>query len=276
MDVEKRFFCEKNVLFGGKDMKKIVTVLLCALLACAVATGCSSGGDKISQIQKAGKLVMRTNAEFPPYEYIGDSNEVEGIDVDISRAIAGELGVELEVVNMDFDGTIAALKGGKGDIIAAGMTVTEERRQSVDFSESYADAKQLIIVTKSAPGVSGEDDLGGKAIGVQLGTTGDIWVEENVPDADRKAYKSGLDAAVDLKNGKLDAVVIDELPARSIVESNDDLAIVEMPSTDEQYAIALPKGDTGLADAVNKVIRELKDSGKIADFTAAHIEASRA
>lgn len=292
-------------------MKKILAIVLGVMLACAVITACAApaagespaaseapaesaavseapaeaasevpaaesaeAGALLTKIKDAGKLVVLTNAEFPPYEYLGASNKVEGIDVDICQAIADELGVELEVVNMDFDGLIPALIGGKGDVVAAGMTVDPERAESVDFSDTYADAKQLIIVNKADPKVAGEDELTGKTVGVQLGTTGDLYMED-VEGATVKQYKSGLEAAMDLKNGKLDAIVIDQLPAENIVASNDDLAIVDMESTDEQYAIAVPKGNSDLMETINKVIKQLTEDGKIAEFTATHIEASK-
>ncbi len=243
----------------------------------ASASDAATGDDAVAKIKAAGKIVMLTNSQFAPYEYMGSSNKVEGIDVDISQAIADELGVELEVVDMDFDGLIAALVSGKGDFVAAGLTVDPERAESVDFSETYADAKQLIVVTKEAPKVASADDLAGKTIGVQLGTTGDLYVSnpENVADANVKPYKGAPEAALDLKNGKLDAVVIDKLTAENIVASNDDLAIVDMPSTDEQYAIAVVKGNAALKEVIDKVIKQLQDSGKIAEFTEKHVEASK-
>ena len=239
----------------------------------SVAAGDS---DAVAKIKDAGKLVMLTNAEFAPYEYMGSSNEVEGIDVDICQAIADELGVELEVVNMDFDGLIPALIGGKGDLVAAGMTVMPERADSVDFSDPYADAKQLIVVTKEDPKVSGPDDLAGKTIGVQLGTTGDLYVSkpENVPDANVKQYKVPTEAGMDLVNGRLDAIVIDKLPAENLAASNDKLTTIEMSTDDEQYAIATVKG-SDLQEVINKVIKQLQDDGKIAEFTTNHVEASK-
>ncbi len=251
---------------------KIVSLILCVALAVTCFAACSSSASGLDKIKKAGKLTVLTNAEFPPYEYIGSGGSVEGIDVDISQAIADEIGVTLEIVNMDFDGLIPALVGGKGDIVAAGLTVDPERAESVDFTTTYADAKQLIIVTAADPKVANADDLAGKTIGVQLGTTGDLYVTDNVEGADVKQYKSGLDASVDLMNGKLDAVVIDQLTAESIVASNPDLVIVDMPDTDEQYAIAVPKGDTELTDLISGVIQNLIDEGKIAEFTATHVE----
>ncbi len=284
-------------------MKKIIALTLTVLMAVAVFAACApaapagepsmpvetaeesaipsvegdpaAGESHLDQIKAAGKLIMLTNAEFAPYEYLGSTNEVEGIDVDICQAIADEIGVELEVVNMDFDGTIPALLGGKGDLIAAGMTVDPERAKSVDFSDPYANAKQLIVVTKENPKVSGIDDLAGKTIGVQLGTTGDLYVSQNVEGANLKQYKVPTEAGLDLVNGKLDAIVIDKLPAENLAASNDKLQTIEMSSDNEEYAIAMLKDDTELAEVVNKVIKQLKDSGKIEEFTTKHVEASK-
>ncbi len=257
-------------------MKKILTVILSALLVVMVLTACApKTDDAINQIKENGKLVMLTNAEFPPYEYLGADGSVVGIDPDIAQAVADKIGVPLEIEHMDFDGLIPALVAGKGDFVAAGMTVDPERAQSVDFSDTYADAKQMIIVNKADPKVSGEDDLAGKAIGVQLGTTGDLWVTDNVDGVDVRQFKSGLEAAMDLKNGRLDAVVLDKLPAESIVANNDDLELVDMTSTDEQYAIAVNKGNEGLLKVINETIAELQKDGKIEEFTATHVEASK-
>ena len=281
-------------------MKKFIalalTVLMAALVfaACAPAAPAASDAPSASEsaaapsesasaeaeqssvdkIKEAGELVLLTNAQFPPYEYLGDDNKPAVVDIDIDQMIADELGVELKVVDMDFGGLLTALSGGKGDLVAAGLTITDERKKSVDFCEPYANATQLIIVNKEDPKVSGVDDLAGKTIGVQLGTTGDIYVTDPgmVPDAKVKEYNSGLEAALDLANGKLDAVVLDELPAKSIVASNDALTLIDAPFTEEQYAFAVQKGDTALAEVINKVLAPLVKDGKVAEMTASHAE----
>ncbi len=212
---------------------------------------------------------MLTNAAFAPYEYLGSDNQVAGVDVEISKAIAEKLGVTLEVVNMDFDGLIAALAGGKGDLIAAGLTVDDERKQSVDFSDVYADATQLIIVPESNTDIKGPDDLKGKTIGVQLGTTGDIYASD-IEEATVKQYKTAIEAGLDLKNGKLDAVIIDTLPAKNIVDSNEGLKLIDTPLTDEHYAIAVQKGDAGFVALINEVIKGLQESGQVEKWTEQH------
>lgn len=257
-----------------KKIKKVCTVIAIVAAIGMIFAACSSTSQTESKIKDSGKLVVLTNAEFPPYEYQGDGGEVVGIDMDMSKAIADAMGVELEIVNMDFDGLIPALNGGKGDMVAAGMTVTDERKESVDFSNPYAKAMQLIIVNEGNTDIKGESDLAGKIIGVQLGTTGDIYVEENIDVAELKQYKSGLDAATDLKNGRLDAIVIDKLPAESIVKANSGLTTIEMAGADdEEYAIAVKKGDETLLKEINEIIAQLEADGKFAEYAEKHIEA---
>ena len=229
----------------------------------AAATGA------LASIKEAGKLVMLTNAAFAPYEYLGSDNEVAGVDVDMAQAIADKIGVELEVVNMDFDGLIPALVAGKGDLVAAGLTITDERKQSVDFSDPYADATQLIIVKSENTDINGPDDLIGKTIGVQLGTTGDIY-SSDIEGATVKQYKTGIEAGMDLKNGKLDAVVLDKLPSQNIVESTEGLKLIDAPLTDEQYAIAVAKGDSEFLALINGVIKDLQAAGSVAEWTEKH------
>lgn len=232
-------------------------------------------GEVLKRIIERGKMVMLTNAAFPPYEYRNSDGSAEGVDVDLCQAIADQIGVELEVTDMEFDSLIPALLGGTGDIVAAGVTVTDERKESVDFSDTYADAKQLIIVPKEGATVASEEDLPGKRIGVQLGTTGDLLASD-VEGAQVSQYRSGLEAALDLSNGQLDCVVLDKLPAESIVAQNDNLQTLDMASTDEQYAVAVAKDNQDFLDIINAVIAEKLEDGSLADSTAKHIEAAKA
>ena len=242
--------------------------------AAASAASPEASSATLDSIKTAGKLVMLTNAAFAPYEYLGSDNQVAGVDVDLSKAIADKIGVKLEVTNMDFDGLIPALIAGKGDMVAAGLTITDERKQSVDFSDPYADATQLIIIKADNTAIKSVDDLKGKTIGVQLGTTGDIYASDpkTIPDAKVKEYKTAIDAGLDLANGKLDAVVIDKLPAQNIVASNKGLKLIDTPLTDEQYAIAVKKGDTGFLTLINGVIKGLTDAGTIEKWTETHAQ----
>ena len=254
-------------------MKKIIAIILSVALCATFLAACSGSSDTLASVKKAGKLVMLTNAAFPPYEYLGADNKPAGVDVDIAQAIADEIGVDLEVVDMDFDGLITALSSGKGNLVAAGLTITEERQQSVDFSDPYADATQLIIVNSTNTEIASVDDLTGKTIGVQLGTTGDLYASD-IEGATVSPYKTGLEASLDLINGKLDAVVLDKLPAQNIVAANDGLKLIEEPFTEEEYAIAVKKGDTAFLDVVNSVIKKLQDEGKIAEWTETHAQAA--
>lgn len=287
-------------------MKKILALVLTVLMAVAVFAACSapepaaseapseaasvepsadasesaeaSGegaatGSLVDKIKEAGELVLLTNAQFPPYEYLGDDNQPTGVDIEIAQKIADELGVKLTVVDMDFDGLVPALNGGKGDFIAAGYTITEERQQSVDFSDEYATSNQMVIVTKDDPKVAGAtvEDLAGRTIGVQLGTTGDLFVSDEVEGATVKQYKSAIEAGMDLANGKLDAVVVDKLPAQSIVANNDSLTVYDDVLTTEQYAMAVRKGESDdLLEVINKVLADMK--GGMQDLTQKHFD----
>ena len=238
----------------------------------ATGEGAAAGG-LVDKIKEAGELVLLTNAQFPPYEYLGDDNQPTGVDIEIAQKIADELGVKLTVVDMDFDGLVPALNGGKGDFIAAGYTITEERQQSVDFSDEYATSNQMVIVTKDDPKVAGAtvEDLAGKTIGVQLGTTGDLFVSDEVEGATVKQYKSAIEAGMDLANGKLDAVVVDKLPALSIVANYDSLTVYDDVLTTEQYAMAVRKGESDdLLEVINKVLADMK--GDIQDLTQKHFD----
>lgn len=218
-----------------------------------------------------GKLTMVTNAEFQPYEY-HDANEIVGIDVDICSAIAEKLGLELEIEDIAFDSIIPELTSGKADIAAAGMTVTEDRKQNVDFSDPYAVAKQVIIV-KEGSDIKSADDLAGKKIGVQQGTTGDIYITDDLGDDAVERYSKGMEAVQALSQGKVDAVVIDNEPAKQFVSEVEGLTIIDSPYTEEEYAIAVKKGNTAMLDAVNGALKDLKDQGKLDEIVAKYIKA---
>lgn len=205
-------------------------------------------------------IVMGTNAEFPPFEYI-EANEVVGFDVDISKKIAEKLGLELVVENMQFASLTAALQTGKVDFVAAGMTNTPERAEEVNFSEDYFTASQVIIVKKDSDTVKSKEDLVGKKIGVQLGTTGEIESKE-IEGATVESYDAGYSAVMSLVNGKLDAVVIDQKPAEKFVEQNDKIMILDEELTKENYAIAVNKENEELLKTINEVIKEIQENGE--------------
>jgi len=218
-----------------------------------------------------GKLVMCTNAEFPPYEY-HDANDIVGIDVDICRAIAEKLGLELEIEDIAFDSIIPEVVSGKADLGAAGMTVTEDRKQNVDFSDTYAHASQVIIVREDSE-VAGPDDLAGKLVGVQQGTTGDIYISGDLGDDAVERYAKGMEAVQALAQSKIDAVVIDGEPAKKYVEEVAGLKILDDSYTDEDYAIAVKKGNTAMVEAINEALAELKADGTLDEIVAKYIQA---
>lgn len=219
-----------------------------------------------------GKLIMATNAEFPPYEY-HDGDAVVGIDAEIAKAIADELGMELEIEDIAFDSIIPEIVSGKADMGLAGMTVTEDRMQSVDFSDTYAKASQKIIVTEDSEIVS-PDDLKGVIVGVQLGTTGDIYVSDLEADGTTvERYNKGFEAVQALSQGKIDAVVIDGEPAKTFVAETEGLKILDESFTDEEYAIAVKKGNTELLEKINGALKTLKDNGTLDEIVAKYIKA---
>lgn len=217
-----------------------------------------------------GKLIMATNAEFPPYEF-HDGGEIVGIDVEIAKAIGAKIGMEVEVEDIAFDSIIPEIISGKADMGLAGMTVTEDRMKNVDFSDTYAKASQVIIVTEGSQ-IATPDDLEGKTIGVQLGTTGDIYASD-IKDATLERYNKGFEAVQALAQNKIDAIVIDGEPAKVFVAANAGLKILDEAFTVEEYAIAVKKGNTELLDQINGALKELKDSGELQKIVDKYITA---
>ena len=215
-----------------------------------------------------GKLHMATNAAFPPYEMISDNGGFEGIDVEIATLIAQKLGLELVVDDMEFGSVITSVQGGKSDIAMAGLTVTEERKQNVDFTESYAMGVQVIIVPEDSDIATVNDLANDKMIGVQDGTTGYIYcsapVDEGGYGEDHvTSYPNGAMAIEALKGGKVDAVVIDNEPAKAFVAANEGLKILDTEYIVENYAIGISKDNNGLRDAVNDALKELIADGSV-------------
>lgn len=252
-------------------MKK--KLLSMALVAMMVATMFSACGKKEStgMTVNDGVLTMATNAYFPPYEYY-EGDQVVGIDADIAQAIADKLGLELQIEDMEFDSIITAVQTGKADMGLAGMTVTDERKQSVNFSDSYATGIQAIIVTEDSD-IATVDDLAGKKIGVQLATTGDIYSKDDFGEENVEEYNKGADAVMALKQGKVDAVIIDKEPAKSFVEANEGLKLLDTEYVTEDYAAALNKDNTELLDAVNGALAELKEDGTLQSIIDKYITA---
>ena len=220
----------------------------------------------------AGKLTMSTNAAFPPYEMTTDSGDFEGIDVEVAGAIAEKLGLELQVDDMDFDAALLAAQNGKSDIVMAGVTVTDERQKVMDFSDTYAEGIQSIIVPEDSD-IASADDLTGKTIGTQRGTTGYIYCTDDFGEDNVIAYDNGLTAVQALNNGQVDAVVIDNAPAKSFVEANPGLKILDTAYAQEDYAIGVAKGNTALLDAINGALEELQADGTLQAIVDKYIAA---
>ncbi len=218
-----------------------------------------------------GVLTMGTNATFPPYEY-KDGDDVVGIDAEIAQALADKLGLQLEIVDMDFDSLVASVQSGKIDMSLAGMTVTEERKQNVDFTDSYATGVQVIIVKEDSD-IASADDLEGKLIGVQQGTTGHLYCADDFGEENVIPYANGATAVQALLQGKVDCVVIDQEPAKAFVEANEGLKILETAYTTEDYAAAVSKDNPALTAALNSALQELKDDGTIQGILDKYIKA---
>ncbi|MBQ9321140.1 MAG: amino acid ABC transporter substrate-binding protein [Eubacterium sp.] len=236
----------------------------------STAADSAEAADADMVLVEEGKLHMATNAAFPPYEMTTDDGGFEGIDVEVATAIAEKLGLELVVDNMDFSSVITAVQGGKSDIAMAGMTVNEERKQNVDFTDTYANAVQVIIVTEDSD-IATVDDLDGKMIGVQQGTTGHIYCEDDYGADNVTAYDTGATATQALLTGKVDAVVIDSEPAKAYVAENDGLKILDTEYANEEYAIGIGKENAGLYNAVNDALKELIDDGTVQSIVDKYI-----
>ncbi len=218
-----------------------------------------------------GVLTMATNAYFPPYEYY-EGDQIVGIDAEIAAAIAEKLGLELVIEDMEFDSIITAVQTGKADMGLAGMTVTEDRLQNVNFSSTYATGVQSVIVKEDGD-IASLDDLTGKMIGVQLSTTGDIYATDEFGDDFVEQYNKGNDAVMALVSGKIDAVIIDNEPAKSYVAANEGLKILDTEYAVEDYAAAINKDNTALLDAINGALEELTADGTLASIISKYIPA---
>ena len=230
----------------------------------------SSAAAELTTVE-AGKLTMATNATFPPYEMTTDTGAFEGIDVDTAQAIAEKLGLELQIDDMEFDAALLSVQQGKADIVMAGVTVTDERKAVMDFSGSYATGIQSIIVPEGSD-IATPDDLAGKKIGTQRGTTGYIYCSDDFGDENVVAYDSGLTAVQALNNGQVDAVVIDNAPAKEYVAANPGLVILDTSYAEEDYAIGMAKG-SALEDAINAALEELKADGTLQSIVDKYIKA---
>lgn len=283
-------------------MKKLFALLLAlsltlALAACGAAGTESSKSNAESETSKSsaqseasksgadaesagytlaedGVLTMATNAYFSPYEYYDEGNEIVGIDVDIAKAVAEKLGLELKIEDMEFNSIIDAVQSGRADIGLAGMTVEPDRLENVDFSDSYATGIQVVIV-KEGSGIQSLDDLGGDdvLIGVQLGTTGDTYAVDSYGQEHVEEFNNGNDAIMALLSDKINAVLIDQEPAKNYVAANEGLTILETEYAVEDYAACIAKDNAALTEAVNQALAELKEEGVLQSIVDSYITA---
>ena len=277
-------------------MKKVSALILALTMCTAMLTACGggsstttsstgsaapapttsaatseAGADEGYKLVKEGTLTMATNAQFPPYEYY-DGKDIIGIDADIAKAIADKMGLELKIEDMEFDSIITAVSTGKADLGLAGMTVDPDRQKNVDFSDSYANGVQSVIVKEDST-IAKIDDLKGKKIGVQLATTGDQYATKDYGKDSVVQYNKGSDAVMALTQGQVDAVIIDNEPAKSYVAANKGLKILDTEYVTENYAACIAKDNTGLTKAVNKALAELKADGTLQKIVDKYIKA---
>ena len=272
-------------------MKKIIAmmmVLMLVMTGIAVFTACDGGEENKGSAETTTAaattepaenetpkvLKMATNAYFQPYEFYKDG-KIVGIDAEIAAAIAENLGMTLEIVDMEFDSIITAVNEGSVDFGMAGMTVTEDRLKEVDFSTSYANGKQVIIVKEDSP-ITTADDLFAEGasykVGVQLGTTGDIYATGDFGAENVTTYSNGNEAVLALLGGSVDCVIIDNEPAKALVAANAGLKVLDTAYANEDYAICIKKGNTELLDAINQAIKELTADGTIDAIIAKYIK----
>ena len=291
---------EKHITLENKresHMKKLTALLLGAamVLSLAACGGTASSSEAASSSEGAsseaasseatseaaagelttvtpGTLTMSTNAAFPPYEMTADDGSFEGIDIEVAQAIADKLGLKLQVDDMDFDAALLAVQNGKSDMVMAGVTVTDERKAVMDFTDSYATGIQVVIVPEDSD-IASIDDMQGKMIGVQRGTTGYLYCVDEFGDENVIAYDNGLTAVQALNNGQVDCVVIDNAPAQEFVASNPGLLILDTAYAEENYAIGVNKGNTQLLDAINGALAELQADGTIQSILDKYITA---
>lgn len=241
-----------------KNILKLSLLFICLI----VMVGCGKKDDN--------KLVMVTEAGFAPYEYY-ENGEIVGVDVDIAKEIAKELGKELVIKDIAFDSIINEVRTGKADIGAAGISYSDERAKKVDFSINYSVSKQVVIV-KNDSFINSINDINDKKIAVQLGSVADTYVTENYKNAEIVRQKKYLAAIEDLKVGKVDLVVMDELPAKEIIEKNSGIKILDGELTSDSYGMIVKKGNTELLETVNKVLNRLSNDGSIDNFIIKHTE----
>lgn len=257
-------------------MKKMIAITLALVMCLGLFAACGQQKNEEQLTLEAGKLIMSTNAAFPPYEMTTDNGGFAGIDVEIATEIAKKLGLELQIDDMDFDSALLAVNQGKSDIVMAGVTVNEDRKLVMDFTNSYATGVQVVIVKEGSDVTM--DNLGEKMIGAQRGTTGYIYASDTPENGGYgedhvTAYDNGATAVQALMNGQVDCVIIDNAPAKEYVKANPGLTILEGEWVTEDYAIGCDKGNTKLVEAINKALKELTEDGTIQKIVDKYIVA---
>ena len=250
-------------------MKKKVSILLVITVVLGMLAACGAK-ENTADKKEDNVLIMGTNAEFPPYEF-WENGEIVGIDAEFAAAIAEKLGMEFQIEDMDFNAIIPAVQSGKVTFGAAGMTITKERKAQVDFTDTYYTGRQVIIVTEDNTEITGPEALEGKTIGVQQGTTGDIYASDDYGDEYIERFNKGMEAVQSLSQGKIDAVIIDDQPAKAFVEQNEGLKILDTEYIVEDYAMCFKKGNDELLEKVNTAIRELKEDGTLDRIVSKYI-----
>jgi polar amino acid transport system substrate-binding protein len=241
-------------------MKKIIALTLAVLMMALCLTACSAKGPTLADVQKAGKLTVATSPDFPPFESL-EGGKVVGIEVDIMELIAKELGVELEIVQMDFDAVLMGIQTAKYDCGASGITVDADREKNMLFTTPYYNAAQVIVVKEGSP-ITGKADLSGKTVSVQTGTTAESGcLDEGISV---QAFNANADAKTALTTGKVDAWVVDNLTALQMVEDGDGLVVLDEKMTEEPYAFAFAFGSEDLVAEINKILEKLISDGTIA------------
>ena len=238
--------------------RKILTSLI-VIVSIFFMTGCTKNENE---------LVLVTEAGFAPYEYYEDG-EIVGVDIDIAKEIAKELGKELVIKDVSFDFVINEVKSGKADFAAAGISITPERAKEVDFTKEYTISNQVVVVKKDSP-IKDFEDIKNKKIAVQLGTVADLYVEENYKNAIIVSHKKYLSAVEDVKTGKADCIIMDELPAKAIVAENDNLKILDGVLFQDKYGMIVKKGNDELKEQINKVLERMINDGIIDELVLKH------
>ena len=249
-------------------MKKIIALILCLVTIACLFSACSAKGRTLDEVKKAGKITVATSPDFPPFESL-EGGAVVGIEVDIMNLIAAELGVELDIVEMDFDAVLLGVQSAKYDCGMSGITASEARKENMLFTIPYYNAAQVIVV-KADSTIKGKADLAGKTVSVQTGTTAESGCAD--VGCTPQAFQANADAKAALTTGKVDAWVVDNLTAQQMVEEGDGLVILEEKMTEEPYAFAFAFGSEDLVEAINPILEKLIADGTIEEIFAKYGE----